>query len=108
MNLEEKEITIYRYNGQYGTSYSIKIAKKNIKGEFETAFMPVKFKKGVEIANKTKIIIKNGWITFNLVDKKPNWYVFINEFDEVDYKVDHYQEFAEETKSDEFYMELPF
>ena len=82
MNINyEKELTIFRYDGQYGASYSIGMAKKKQDGSYENGYMPCKFKKDIELENKTKIKIKNAWLTFNVKDKKTYPYIFINSFD---------------------------
>ena len=75
--------------------------------------MPCKFRKGVELPNKSKIKIRNAFISFNLKDKKTYPYIFINSFEELyqeekkeEVKPDPYEEFAEQ-KNEEI-MELPF
>lgn len=82
--IEERPVTIYRYDGQYGTSYSIGLSKKKQDGTYEKGFIPVKFKKDVELENKTQIYITNGWLSFNLKDKHTYPFIFINEFKTLD------------------------
>ena len=45
--VEEKEVTIYRYDGQYGANYSVGLSKKNKEGQYENGYMSCKFKKDV-------------------------------------------------------------
>ena len=100
MNIEEKEVTIFRYDGQYGASYSIGLSKKKQDGTYENGYIPCKFKKDVELGNKTKIKIKNAWLTFNVKDKKTYPYIFINSFEQENVEVK--QEVKEEKKNDLF------
>lgn len=44
--------------------YSTTISNKNMDGTFDNAYITVQFKKGVELENKTKITINDGFITF--------------------------------------------
>ena len=82
MNItNEHEVTIYRFDGQYGASYSVGLSKKKQDGSYENGFMPCKFKKDVEIANKTKLFIKNAWLTFNVKDKKTYPYIFRHHYE---------------------------
>lgn len=67
------------YDGR--TYYSTSIGKKKQDGTYENGYIDLQFKKGVEIPNKTKIDIKNGWLTFYLKDKKPTWQIFVSEFE---------------------------
>lgn len=115
MNISyDKEITIYRYDGQYGPSYSIGLSKKTQDDKVEYGYMPCRFRKGVELQNKTKIKIRNAWLTFNTKDKKTYPYIFINSFEELytgeekveQKKEDPYSQFQEE--HGEEIMELPF
>ena len=111
MNINfDKEITIYRYDGQYGATYSIGLSKKTQDDKTEYGYMPCKFRKGVKLQNKTKIRIKNAWLSFNTKDKKTYPYIFINSYEELyngeqlkeeqkveeQKKEDPYQEFAQE------------
>ena len=114
MNItNEHEVTIYRNDGQYGTSYSIGLSKKKQDGSYENGFMPCRFKKDVEIENKTKLFIKDAWLSFNVKDKKTFPFVFINEYKLLDDAInppkeekDPYKEFADETEIKQ--EDLPF
>ena len=82
--VEKNKLTVYRYDGQYGASYSIGLSKKKQDGTYEKGFIPIKFKKGIELDNKTEIYIQNAWLSFNLKDKKTYPFIFINEFRTLD------------------------
>ena len=119
MNIEtQNKVRIYRFDGQYGASYSVGLSKKKQDGSYENGFMPCKFKKDVDLENKTDIYIKSAWLSFNLKDKKTYPFIFINEFEKVeetidknhvylkDVPTDSFEEFGEEIEVDE--QELPF
>lgn len=82
MNIvNENPVMIFKKDGQYGASYSLGLSKKKQDGSYENGYIPCKFKKDIELENKTKIKIKNAWLTFNVKDKKTYPYIFINSFD---------------------------
>ena len=51
-------------NGKY-TLYSIGVSSKNTNNEWVSGFLNVRFKKGVEVANKSKIKINNAFPVVN-------------------------------------------
>lgn len=118
MNIKENtKVMIFRYDGQYGASYSIGLSKKDQNGNYQNGYMPCRFKKDVEVPNKTQITIKNAWITFNSKDNKTMPFVFINEFERVGETQtkeeqtnkttsDPFQDFANEVELSE--SDLPF
>ena len=61
--------------------YSIGLSKKNKNGGYDSGFMSVRFKKGVEITNKTRIKIKDAFLSFNVSDNKTFPYIFINDYE---------------------------
>ena len=61
--------------------YSIGLSKKNKDGSYDNGFMSVRFKKGVEITNKTRIKIKDAFLSFNVSDNKTFPYIFINDYE---------------------------
>ena len=75
---------IFRKDTDDRTFYSTTISKKKPDGEYENAYIRIDFKKGTDIPNKTMINITNGWLTFYIKDKIPQWYVFCNEYEIVD------------------------
>lgn len=98
----DKEITIYRYDGQYGPSYSIGLSKKTQDDKIEYGFFPCRFRKGVELPNKSKIKIRNAFISFNKKNDKTYPYIFINSFDELYQKKEIKEEKKEEVKPDPY------
>ena len=46
------------------TTYSIGLSNKKQDGSYENGYMKCRFKNGVNIADKTKIVIKEGFISF--------------------------------------------
>lgn len=93
--------TIYRYDGQYGTTYSVGLRKKKKDGTYEMGFMPVRFKKDVEVENKTEISVPKdmAWLSFNVKDGKTYPFIFINDFEVVE-KEPSKEEVKEEPKDD--------
>lgn len=66
--------------------YSTSISKKNQDGTYGNAYISVGFRKGVDIPNKTKINVKNGFLTFDQYDradgsKATNLKIFVSDFE---------------------------
>lgn len=65
--------------------YSTTLSKKNQDGSYTNAYVAVSFKKGVDIPNKTKINIKNGFLTFDQYQKEgktiTNLKIFVTEYE---------------------------
>lgn len=67
--------------------YSTSISQKKIDGSYENGYFSLNFKKGVDIPNKTKINVKNGWLKFYKYQNKStgkedtSWQIFVNDFD---------------------------
>lgn len=81
--VSNKEEMIFRndYNGK--PIYSIGLSKKKKDGTYENGYMTVNFKEGTDIADKTKIKIKNAWLSFYLKDKKTIPTIFISDYEVV-------------------------
>lgn len=74
------ETTIFKNEKGF---YSTGISNKLMDGSWDNAYFPVQFKKGVEVENKTKINITNGFLTFyrNANDNnKPVFKIMVLEF----------------------------
>lgn len=86
--------------------YSIQLSNKKQDGTYDNAFMPVKFKKGIEIENKTDVDIKEWFPTFyRNKDNEPVIQLMITEY-EIEKEKDAFEEFGEEVElKDE---DLPF
>lgn len=85
-NKDGKDIPVMIFRNEFdsGISYSTTISHKNIDGEYENAFINVRFKKNVDVENKQQIIVKNAWLDFyQSKDGKNVFYLFINDFDKV-------------------------
>lgn len=76
----KKEI-IFRSEKDGKVYYSIGLSKKNMNGEYDNGYMNVHFKNGVDIPNKSKIVIKKAWLDFYNKDKMTIPYVFISDFE---------------------------
>lgn len=63
MNILGKAI-IYAKDFGGKIAYSTRISQKNINGEWENMYIQVQMPKATSIADKTSIIIKNGFISF--------------------------------------------
>lgn len=61
--------------------YSIGLSKKNQKGGYDNGYMSVRFKKDVVINNKTRIKVKEAWLSFNTNEGKTFPFIFINDFE---------------------------
>ena len=95
--------------------YSMGISKKDIAGNYINGYMPCKFRKGEHIPDKSKIVIKEAWLDFNVYEKKTYPYIFINEYElagnndiesNKETKTDAYEEMGKEVEIDP--SELPF
>lgn len=77
-------VMIFRNVFDSGISYSTTVSHKNINGEYENAFINVRFKKNVDVENKQQILIKDAWLDFyQSKDDKNVFYIFVNDFDKV-------------------------
>ena len=100
--VSNKEEMIFRneYNGK--VSYQIGLSKKDKDGKFISGYVPVNFKKGIDLKNKTKIKIKNAWLDFYKKDKATIPTIFISEFDitEEPKEENPFEEFGNSIKTD--------
>lgn len=70
MNLEQRNVMIFRNERDGRVSYSVGLSRKNQDGGYENSYFPIKFKKGIDLANKTRIKLLNSYLTFdNYTDK---------------------------------------
>lgn len=77
----DREEMIFRKEYEDKVSYSIGLSKKREDGTYERGYMPVRFRKGIELKDKTKIKIKDAWLDFYKIDKRTIPYIFINNFE---------------------------
>lgn len=65
-------------------NYSMSVSNKQMDGSWINASIPVQFKKGVELENKTKINITDAFLTFwKGQDGKANFKIMVLEFSQV-------------------------
>ena len=62
--VENYPVTIFRNDTEKGVFYSVGLSKKDVNGNYVNGYKNVRFKKGVEVANKTKIYIKKAFLDF--------------------------------------------
>lgn len=82
-------------NGKY-TLYSIGVSSKDTNGGWVNGFLNVRFKKGVEVANKTKIKINNAFPVVTKSGDKTYVSFMITDFDNL----------SEGTNSDEGWVDM--
>ena len=88
------ETMIFRqdHEGRNGSfpSYSTTYSRKDMDGSYENRFIEVKFRKDVEVKNKTMINIDDGFLTFrkytaNGGNEAVVPYIMVLDFKEVDF-----------------------
>ena len=101
MNIQtDKMQMIFRKDYEDRTVYTMGMSKKKPDGTYENAYIPVQFKKGVEVPNQTNIYIKNAWLTFfKTREGKPIFYIFISEFNTVKEQANEYKEASIKTET---------
>lgn len=102
-----KNETIFRKDFNGKPNYSIGLQKKNKDGQYINGYMKVNFRKGVDLNNKTKINIKDGWLDFYKEEDKTIPTLFINEFvivsegtEPKETELNPYEEFGERIKTE--------
>ena len=111
MNIvSDKEILIFRKDYKGIPKYTISLSKKNKDNSYDYGYMTVRFKKDVTLRDRTKIMIKDAWLSFTTYDNKTYPYIFINDFTITDeggmQESNPYKEFGEQLELEE--SELPF
>lgn len=83
MNItNDKPVTIYANNFDDVKRYSCRLARKKLNEDsYEYGYIPIKFKQGVDLETKNKIIIKNAFLTFYKKDNQTIPYIFVLDFD---------------------------
>lgn len=115
----DKQVMVFRRDTEYGTNYSIGLSRKNKNGEYSNAYIPVRFKSDNKLEDKTKIYIKDGFLSFYLKqDESPVFYIMIMEYEIAEEnkeksvesvkqeEIDPFKEFAEENEIKD--SDLPF
>ena len=73
---------IFRRDVNGYASYSIGLSNKRTDGTFENGYMKCRFKKGIDVKDRTKIIIKDGFVSFYNKNKETIPVLFITDFEE--------------------------
>jgi hypothetical protein len=114
MNIDNQyPVAIFRFESGENIYYKMGLSNKDKDGNYINGYIPVQFRRGVELENKTKIYLKKAWLTFYLkkenidgVDKNITVpYVFVSEFEKVEEVIAGSKEkdiVKEETGSDPF------
>lgn len=64
ITLTSKNMMIFKNEKDGRISYSTTIANKKEDGSYDNASIQVQFRKGVEVENKSKINVTNGFLSF--------------------------------------------
>lgn len=93
MNIDNQyPVAIFRFESGENIYYKMGLSNKDKDGNYINGYIPVQFRRGIELENKTKIYLKKAWLTFYLkkenidgVDKNITVpYVFVSEFEKVE------------------------
>ena len=105
MNIQDNKprmIFVKEYDGR--KYYKVSISKKLANGENENGYIDIQFKQGVEFENKTKIYLKNAFLTFyKSKDKATIPYIFVMDYEIAEEQDKHNKETdvaKQETKDD--------
>lgn len=85
LTTDERGVKVWRDDkGQY-PRYSISYSKKDEDGNWQNAYMEVRFHKGVELENGTEIMILDSFPSFNIgKDGKKYQFWFIKDYERMD------------------------
>jgi hypothetical protein len=101
MNIDNQyPVAIFRFESGENVYYKMGLSNKDKDGNYINGYIPVQFRRGIELENKTKIYLKKAWLTFYLkkenidgVDKNITVpYVFVSEFEKVEEVIEHSKE----------------
>ena len=101
----ERPLMVFKreYNGR--VYYSLGISKKEMNGTYTNGYMPCEFKKSVSVNDKTRIYLKNAFLTFYLKDKQTVPYIKILEYETVEQAIQNsknpFEEFGEQVDIDD-------
>lgn len=86
--------------------YSTSVKNKLLDGTYENMYIPVNFKKGIEVHNKTKINVSDGFISFyKTKEGLPKIKLVVTDFEEIYVPNDEEGKHSEITDSN---LDLPF
>ena len=95
---ENEEVIIFKNDKDY---YSIGLSRKDRNNQIFYGYFPCQFKKGESVANKTRIKLKNAFISFYIKDDKTMPYLMILNYEEIKEK-ENYSKIKDEMEN------LPF
>ena len=73
--------TVFRHEHNGKAFYKVAEIKENMEGKKEYAYKDVQFRRGVDVADHSKISIKSAWESFyKTKDDEVVFYIFINDF----------------------------
>lgn len=78
------KVKVYRNDSRNFPTYSIGVSSKNKDGEWVMGFIECKFKKGVELQNKTEIKINNAFYVVEEYKEKKYVKLMITDFNTTD------------------------
>ena len=79
--ISDKNEIVFRKDFNGKTTYSIGLTKTDAKNNFVHGYIKANFKKGVDLSNKTRIKIKDAWLSFYLDNGKTRPTIFVNEYE---------------------------
>lgn len=83
MNISsDKPYTIFRKEYKNSVFYKVGLSRKKQDGMFENGYVDIRFKKGIELKNKTQIYLKDAFLSFYLTkDKHTIPYIFVLDYE---------------------------
>ena len=97
---KDEELIVFKNDSGY---YSIGLSRKDRNNQVFYGYFPCQFKKDVSVENKTRIKIKNAFISFYLKDEKTMPYLMI-----IDFEIAPKRENYAKLKGEEVNESLPF
>lgn len=85
---ENEEVMIFKNDKDF---YTIGLSRKDRNGQYFNGYFPCQFKKGVSLESRTKIKLKNAFISFYLKDNETKTYLMILDYSLIDNKEDYLQ-----------------
>ena len=101
--ISDKEEMVFRKDFENNATYSLGLSKKDKNNNYVNGYINVVFKKGTDLQNKTKIKIKEAWLSFNQKENTTYPYIFINDFEVVESvpeEKDTFKEFGDSIKTE--------
>lgn len=101
----DRPVMVFKREYQGREYYSLGLSKKDRNNNYINGYMACEFRKGVRLDDKTKIYLKNAFITFYLKDKTTIPYIKILDFETVEETIqnskDPFEEFGEQVDIDD-------